>query len=42
MVVCVVTVVLAAVTSLVLRWENKQAEEGKRINEGLVGFRYTL
>jgi hypothetical protein len=42
MVVCGFTVIIAAFTILILWRENKQAEEGKRVNEGLVGFKYTL
>lgn len=42
MVVCVVTVLLAIITMLVLSYENKQADKGKRVNEGLASFRYTV
>jgi hypothetical protein len=42
MLVCVVTVILAAITTLLLQRENRLAEEGRKTNEGLVGFKYTL
>ena len=42
MVVCALTVALATLTSLVLRRENNRAKDGKKINEGLLGFAYTL
>jgi len=41
MVVCILAVVLGALTTLALRYQNKQVDEGKRVNEGMVGFKYT-
>lgn len=37
-----VTVVLAILSMMVLRLQNKRADEGKVIIEGLEGFRYTV
>ena len=42
MVVCVLAVVLGALTSLALFYQNKKVDEGKRVNEGMAGFKYTL
>lgn len=42
MAVSIVCVIVAAITSFVLWRENKQADEGERIIEGLATFRYTL
>lgn len=42
MAVSIVCIIVAAITSFVLWRENKQADEGRRINEGHAEFRYTL
>lgn len=42
MAVCVATVIVACITMLALRWENKQADEDKRVIEGPPAFRYTI
>lgn len=39
---CVVTVILAATTTLLLRWQNKQADSGRSINSKAPRFRYTI
>ncbi|KEF55438.1 uncharacterized protein A1O9_08188 [Exophiala aquamarina CBS 119918] len=42
MAICVSTVIIASIMMLALRRANKQADEGKRMIEGLEGFRYTI
>lgn len=42
MAINVVAVVVAAITMLILRYNNKQAEKGVYLCENREGFRYTL
>ncbi|KXJ86929.1 major facilitator superfamily domain-containing protein [Microdochium bolleyi] len=42
MAICIAAVVTASVSILVLRWENKQADEGKRVIDGMEGYRWTI
>lgn len=42
MAVCVVSIVLSVVKILLLKQQNKQADESEKILEGRKGFRYTL
>ena len=42
MAINVVAVVVAAITMLILRYNNKQAEKGEYLCENREGFRYTL
>jgi hypothetical protein len=42
MAINVVAIIVAALTMLVLRRNNRQADEGKCLCEGREGFRYTL
>ena len=36
------TFIIACVTMIVLRWQNKQADQGTRVIEGREGFRWTV
>lgn len=40
--VCVVSIVIAVVTVLLLRQQNRKADRGEKILEGRKAFRYTL
>ncbi|KAI2628454.1 MFS general substrate transporter [Hypoxylon sp. NC1633] len=42
MAVCIAAVVAACISIVVLKWENKRADEGKKIIDGLADFRYTI
>ncbi|KAL7622399.1 hypothetical protein AAE478_007903 [Parahypoxylon ruwenzoriense] len=42
MAICVAAVVAACVSIVFLKWENKRADEGKKIIDGLPDFRYTI
>ncbi|KAH7018541.1 major facilitator superfamily domain-containing protein [Microdochium trichocladiopsis] len=42
MAICIAAVVAASVSILVLRRQNKQADEGKRVIDGMEGYRWTI
>lgn len=42
MAINVAAVVVAALTMLLLRYHNRQADQGNHLCEGREGFRYTL
>ena len=42
MAICIAAVLAATVTILVLKKQNKEADEGKRIIDGLEGYRWTI
>lgn len=42
MAINIAAVIIAALTMIVLRLQNKRADEGKFVCEGREGFRYTL
>ncbi|KAI0009201.1 MFS general substrate transporter [Xylariaceae sp. FL0662B] len=42
MAICIAAVVLACFSMIVFWWENKRADEGKKIIYGLANFRYTI
>lgn len=42
MAICIAAVISAIVSIIILRWENKQADEGKKIIDGLEGYRWTI
>ncbi|KAI1141705.1 MFS general substrate transporter [Hypoxylon sp. FL0543] len=42
MAICIAAVVAACISIVLLTWENKRADEGKKIIDGLADFRYTI
>ncbi|KAI1074787.1 MFS general substrate transporter [Whalleya microplaca] len=42
MAICIAAVIVACLSIVVLRWQNKRADEGKKVIDGLVDFRYTI
>ncbi|KAI0104518.1 MFS general substrate transporter [Daldinia grandis] len=42
MAICVAAVVAACISIFLLKWENKRADEGKKIIDGHTDFRYTI
>ncbi|OTB01914.1 hypothetical protein M426DRAFT_74946 [Hypoxylon sp. CI-4A] len=42
MAICVAAVIAACISILLLKWENKQIDEGKKIIDGYPNFRYTI
>ncbi|KAI6083668.1 MFS general substrate transporter [Hypoxylon rubiginosum] len=42
MAICIAAVIAAGISIIVLRWENKRADEGKKIIDSLTDFRYTI